>query len=293
MFEPVAVRHEVWARMVWAAIDLAELGGLPTEHLFQSLPFDAVSVRRLKRVAWDDYCVLVENIGRLSGDGLEDLLEAGYHQVFPEIRAVVGAVIDSKPLYRLIFSIANPIVFPAIEHRIEDLGGREVRITLRLRPGARPCETYFRGSIGGIRGMTRHLDLPPAMVVHDIGPEHGTYDVTLPASRTLATRIRSAATVAIRTVLGINEDGSPVRASFGDVPADPIDARVASAVVTWKLTPRQTEVLHHLAHDESYETIARALGCTQHVIEVHVEQLLRKTGAASRMELIDRLWSAD
>jgi hypothetical protein len=106
-----ATQHEVYARVVWAAIDLAELGGLPRAQLFEGLPFDATSVRALKRVAWEDYCTLVENIGRLAGDGLEDLLESSYHQVFPELRAAFGLLVDCKPLLRFMITIANPIAF--------------------------------------------------------------------------------------------------------------------------------------------------------------------------------------
>jgi hypothetical protein len=76
----VAAPPEVWARAAWAVIDLAEMGGLPSEGLFEGAPFDATSVRKLSRVTWDEYCTLVENVGRLAGDGLDGLLEATYHQ---------------------------------------------------------------------------------------------------------------------------------------------------------------------------------------------------------------------
>jgi DNA-binding CsgD family transcriptional regulator len=285
--------YDVWARVAWAAIDLAELGGLPREHLFDNVPFDAQSVRRMKRVAWSDYCTLCENIGAIAGNGLEDLLESTYHQVFPEVRAAFGAFVDSKQLLRFLTTVPQPIVFSPVEHIFEDLGDRRARVTLRLRPGARPCETWFRGTIGSVRGLPRHLDQPPAEVQAQITPEQGIYDVLLPPNRTLISRVRNGIGPAVRFVLGREPDGTPIDTVFaapGHNGHNPLDDRLAAAQFRWKLTPRQLDVLRRLAHGESTQEVAAALACSEPTIDLVVGQLLQKSGATSAAHLIAQLW---
>ena len=272
-------------------MDLADLGGLPRVQLFEGLPFDATSVRTLKRVPWSDYCTLVENIGRLAGDGLEDLLEASYHQVYPELRAAFAALVDSKQLVRFMMTIANPLVFTPVEHRFEDLGDRRVRITVRLRTGARPCKAWFRGSIGAVRGLPRYLDQPPALVTAQIAPDHGTYDVTLPPSQTLLSRVRQRIDPVVRIVLGREPDGAPIGASFQQVNNDPFEAYLNAAIAQWKLTPRQVDLLRRIADGESDQEMADGLAWPLTTIEIVFAQLLAKTGATSRTDLIARLWN--
>lgn len=283
----VATQHEVFARVAWAAIDLAALGGLPREPLFEGLPFDAKSVRALKRVAWSDYVALCENMERLAGGGLEDLFESSYHQVYPEVRGSIGAIVDSKLLLRWVITIANPIAFQPVEHRFEDLGGRRVRVTARLREGARHSEAWFRGSAGALRGVPRYLDLPPAEVSAQIAPDHGIYDITLPPNRTVFGRIRNSPVM--RLVLGREDSGKPVAETIGDFGRDPVEERLHAALVRWKLTRRQLEVLRGMAHGESNQELAHVLECTEIVIEMILAQLLQKTGATSRADLIARM----
>jgi DNA-binding CsgD family transcriptional regulator len=284
-----AAPHQVWARAVWAAVDTAVMAGLPREGLFAGLPFDAESVRKLKRVSWDDYCTLCENMDALAGGEVADLLESSYHQSYPEIRAIAGAFLDSKLLMRFIMVVGNPLVFPSVEHRFEDRGGRHVRITARLVAGARPCEVWFRGTIGALRGVPRYLDLPSAEVSAQIGPEFGVYDVVLPQARRLTTRVRNGLRPMIRMVLGRESDGSEVGALIGELEDNGFETSLQAAHFRWKLTPRQLEIVRQLARGQSNAEIAQTLECAESTVELHVAQLLRKTGATSRDELITRL----
>jgi DNA-binding CsgD family transcriptional regulator len=281
-----AAPHQVWARVVWAAIDTAVMGGLPRDELFAGLPFDESSVRKLKRVSWNDYCKLCENIDKLAGGEVADLLEAGYHQSYPEIRAIAGAFLDSKLLMRFMMVVGNPFVFPSVEHGYEDLGGRHVRVTARLVAGARPCEAWFRGTIGALRGVPRYLDLPPAEVSAQIGPDFGVYDVTLPQAQRLRTRVREGLRPIIRMVLGREADGREVGALIGELEDNSFETSLQAAHLRWKLTPRQLEILRHLARGQSNWDIAQTLECAESTVELHVAQLLRKTRASSRDELV-------
>lgn len=70
-----------------------------------------------------------------------------------------------------------------------------------------------------------------------------------------------------------------------------LQARITAAASAWKLTHRQIAVLSRLAHGDANKTIAHRLGCAEVTIELHVSALLRKAHAASRTELVSRLWT--
>jgi DNA-binding NarL/FixJ family response regulator len=70
-------------------------------------------------------------------------------------------------------------------------------------------------------------------------------------------------------------------------------SRIDRAIIEWKLTPRQAEVLSLIVAGRTNKEIAQALACADNTIELHVTRLLRKTGTASRTQLIAVFWSAN
>lgn len=74
------------------------------------------------------------------------------------------------------------------------------------------------------------------------------------------------------------------------VPTD-AESRIAAAVMRWRLTPRQTEVLRWLAHGAATKTIASELDCSTRTVELHITALLDKSACDSRAELVARLWA--
>jgi DNA-binding CsgD family transcriptional regulator len=56
-----------------------------------------------------------------------------------------------------------------------------------------------------------------------------------------------------------------------------------------KLTPREVEILGQLCLGHSAEDIARNLSIRPRTVKFHQENLLRKTGASSRVELFRKL----
>jgi DNA-binding NarL/FixJ family response regulator len=52
------------------------------------------------------------------------------------------------------------------------------------------------------------------------------------------------------------------------------------------LTPRQLEVLHHLAHGESTAQIAKGLGIQRETVRNHVRGILRALRVHSRLEAV-------
>jgi DNA-binding NarL/FixJ family response regulator len=67
--------------------------------------------------------------------------------------------------------------------------------------------------------------------------------------------------------------------------------RVARMARRHSLTPRQTEVLAHLAWGKANKAIAALLGCSESTVELHVTALLGKSGCEGRAELVARFWT--
>jgi DNA-binding CsgD family transcriptional regulator len=67
--------------------------------------------------------------------------------------------------------------------------------------------------------------------------------------------------------------------------------RLADAAARFGFTPRQTQVLGLLALGRSNKAIGSELGCAEATVEIHVTALLAKSGCASRLELMSRVWS--
>lgn len=76
-------------------------------------------------------------------------------------------------------------------------------------------------------------------------------------------------------------------------PRGDVVPRVASFAHRHGLTPREGQVLVHLARGKPNKIIAGELGRAEVTIEVHVGALLAKTGCGSRAELIARFWGND
>lgn len=70
------------------------------------------------------------------------------------------------------------------------------------------------------------------------------------------------------------------------VPATPR----ASARPAASLTPREREVVGHLARGESNQEIAEALGISRRTAELHVSRILDKLGVQSRLAVVARVW---
>ncbi len=64
----------------------------------------------------------------------------------------------------------------------------------------------------------------------------------------------------------------------GDIPAQPGLSRFSD------LTPRESEILAHLAEGQSNKAIARDLGITDGTVKLHVRAILKKLGVQSRVE---------
>ena len=89
----------------------------------------------------------------------------------------------------------------------------------------------------------------------------------------------------------------PFRVSAGTGSIGPFSPRLAAFVLQAfsahapekneleSLTPREREVLHHLARGYAYKRIAQRLGISDRTVETHVGNVLRKLQLTSRHEV--------
>ena len=73
--------------------------------------------------------------------------------------------------------------------------------------------------------------------------------------------------------------------AFASAPAQPIDPELD------QLSPREREVLRHIARGYTYKEVAAELGISVKTVETHVSTVLRKLQLSSRHEL--SRWAAD
>lgn len=70
---------------------------------------------------------------------------------------------------------------------------------------------------------------------------------------------------------------------------DTVDARCCALAGACGLTPREFDVLRLLARGRSRARIGSELGIAEDTVKTHVKHIYRKTGAASKQHLLDRL----
>jgi DNA-binding CsgD family transcriptional regulator len=286
---------QVWTRVALVVVALQQEVGISNRDLFAGLPFDEQTLKRRTRIAWKDYATLADRMCAAVGglDEYEDLFAAQHHQVVPEMRSAVGAVISPNAFMRFMVSVVNPLMMPPVHFTYDELENRRVRITATLRPDAHPCEAFLRGGGGALRGMTRSLDLPMSKVIEaHVTPTSGMWILELPQARTLLTRAyRRAKHMLFKIDLGAEADGRPVSIVIGLPDDDPTAHRMDKVVDAWKLTERQADVLRLVIEGRSNKEIAQALGCAENTVELHITRLLRKTDTSSRAQLITAFWS--
>jgi DNA-binding NarL/FixJ family response regulator len=68
-------------------------------------------------------------------------------------------------------------------------------------------------------------------------------------------------------------------------------ARLERVAADWSLTSRQVEVVALVARGYSNKEIAASLGCALHTVELHVTEILRRSGLSSRAALVAQVWA--
>jgi hypothetical protein len=224
------------ARMM---LDFARGAGLALDPLVAGLRFDARTVKRLRRVPWDDYCTLVERLEVAAGGPLrlDALIVASFHQAAaPAVQTVIRSLVSPRNLYRFVFKILNPANFPNTDFEYKEQADGWIWLSCQLHDDARPCAAFMRGSLAALRGFRGHLGLPPAEVkVEELTDRSLVALSRLPESRTLMARASVPSLAALR-----NAAVTLVELFAGDARESP--KRAPARTSTWAAAARSTTV---------------------------------------------------
>ncbi len=160
---------------------------------------------------------------------------------------------------------------------------------------------YILDRSGTVRWMNaaalRHFgDLRGKKIAQVIAPEYLTLAKQEFAAKLLGTSETSEGRVAIQAAHGRNVEvdisstqlleGDSIVGVFGL--ADPADEPLAALAAAPHLTPRQLDVLRHLAAGHSTERIAHSLGISSETVRNHIRGILDRLDVHTRLEAVIR-----
>jgi DNA-binding CsgD family transcriptional regulator len=157
-----------------------------------------------------------------------------------------------------------------------------VAVHVCTEPGREPRLVRTAGRSGA--------GVPCCFVLQTGGTNVGRLDVEVPEGRSDAEvldPILSCFAVALRSA-----GACPVPDS-APPSAEQRSHRTDAAARRWGLTPRQRETLDLVVQGLTNKEIAADLGCQEGTVEVHVSQILKKSGAGNRAGLVGKVWSED
>lgn len=230
-----------------------------------------------RRVSWEAYAELMERLEAAVG-GEEALLELSRntYQLMPEFNILSNTFRSPKRAMQFMFDTVQPTMWPMLSVEITESRSRGVELNARLKRGYRPCRPFFAWTAGAAQGIPAHLGFAPANVRDlQLTGRSAHLQLRFPTGGGSGAKVRSMDRVAVE-VTRLQE----------------VDRRVGKAVVEWKLSPRQVEVLRHLVAGRDNQEIARELGCSVKTVEAHVTSLLNRADAPSRLAVVAAFWSA-
>lgn len=145
-------------------------------------------------------------------------------------------------------------------------------------------------------GISHFGDLRGQSIRQVVSPEYRALAQQEFAAKVLGTTDASEGRVVVRSADGRSIpvdvsssqllEGSSIVGVFGL--AEPADVPLPPAAPNPHLTPRQLEILRHLAAGHSTEHIARRLGITTETVRNHVRGVLGRLGVHNRLEAVIR-----
>ena len=186
--------------------------------------------------------------------GLEELLERRGIEV-------VGAVGDGREGCRLVSELRPDLIL--LDMRMPEMGGLEVLRAIRGEGVEIPVVmlTTSREERDLVESLRNGAQ---GYLLKDMEPDEFVDSLQ--------------EIVQGKTVVAPDMTGVLAKVVQGDVPA----ARGATRFS--ELTPRETEILCHLAEGQSNKMIARQLGISDGTVKLHVKSILRKLQVHSRVE---------
>ncbi|MGK0186500.1 MAG: signal transduction histidine kinase [Verrucomicrobiales bacterium] len=181
----VSRRAAMWPYDVGKALDLDD------DQIFANSGIDAQRLKESKRIGWDSYVALVENIHtHVGADGMRKMgREYAFKDEFRGIRRMAGLIASPRALYHFLARWAGPANNSNIRFTMEDEPAGTILHTCAIEDGFRDCPDFLYGATGALEVMPCMLGLPSARIEElEIEERFGAYRIHVPDSRTLTAR---------------------------------------------------------------------------------------------------------
>jgi DNA-binding CsgD family transcriptional regulator len=295
---------EVMGRVPLIMAAMARAAGACPDGALARLPFDEKELKR-RRVRWSAFVDFMEHLAVACGGpaGMKRAAELQYPKVAYDFIPVLGLVVSPRDFCRFMHRAGFPRAYGGVvEARDEDHPGGWLHIHLEIAAAHKGCLPFFQATEGALCGIPRLFGQERAEVVADLSPRKGFYRVCLPPAKTLTARVRRFASR--RRLDLILEDVESSWVELGhhidnaqraqpETADDGFDRHLQRALTHWKLTSRQALVVAELVRGWSNKEISAHLGCALHTVELHVSDILRRTGYPSRGTLIAAFWASE
>lgn len=183
---------EVSCRIVVAAVEAAEFGGVAAEEIFRGVgipPEQLLNVRN--RIDWDSYAVIMDNYAAaLRTDENVRRVSREYARVksLRYIAQLAQLIASPLQLYRFHERWLGPSNFSHIVATPGVLSGNVWQVELHIPEPYAPSRSFLVATAGVYESLPIVLGLPAAHVDAEITPRHAVYRIHLPPSGTFWSR---------------------------------------------------------------------------------------------------------
>jgi DNA-binding CsgD family transcriptional regulator len=298
------MRKDVDMFAVQMALAVAARRGIARARLLRGLSIAGRVGSRDVPVSWDAYVTVIDRLGDALGSDAALAEAAGdLPAVTPQISAFAAFFVSPHRFGRFLAQVLDPRIWPCMRVTYDELGDDLARVVHSVPSHYREGRSVFVAAAGAWQTTPCRLGLPPAeLVAADIGPRRGEYVLRLPKSATVTARMRATALEAFANfaVAELAADANAIEHAFAVPPAER-EAQVfvpegserdahEAASARWDLTVREAQVLAMVVRGFSNKQMATTLKCAVKTVEMHVTKVIRKSGAASRADLVTRVW---
>ncbi len=177
--------REVTCRACGQLLDELESKGLPPRALIEGTVLDVEILRdQQARISWQAYCQLLANAALIwTPEEPEDIGRRSVDLDSPWFRPFISAarlLFSPVQFFRYLIEQVGPLNFACIEHKVEELGARHLRITFDMHAGYEPSLELFLISRGSISALPKVLGLGTAVVEMEEHKRGARFQVHLP-----------------------------------------------------------------------------------------------------------------